>query len=167
VGTRHKTEAGAVALGVDAAAAPEVAREVLRSARSAFGAGAVRGLLVERQLEPLVELLVSVRSDPQAGPVVTVALGGTLVEVLGDAVSRLAPVDERGAMAMLGALRGARVLGAWRGRAAVDTEALTHLIARISELGAAWSPQVSILELNPVAALAKGAAILDATAEVV
>jgi acetate---CoA ligase (ADP-forming) len=167
VGTLHKTEAGALALGVDAAAAPEVAREVLRSARSAFGTDAVRGLLVERQLEPLVELLVSVRSDPQAGPVVTVALGGTLVEVLGDAVSRLAPVDERGATAMLGALRGAPLLGAWRGRAAVDMDALARLIARVSELGAAWSPRVAILELNPVAALEQGAAILDATAEVI
>jgi acetyltransferase len=162
----HKTEAGAVALGVDAAAAPEIARQVLHGARAAFGSDAVRGLLVERQLEPLVELLVSVRSDPQAGPVVTVALGGTLVEVLGDVVSRLAPIDEKGAMAMLGALRGARVLGAWRGRAAVDMDALARLIAGVSELGAAWSPRVTILELNPVAALAQGAAVLDATAEV-
>jgi acetate---CoA ligase (ADP-forming) len=166
LGTVHKTEAGAVRLGVDADSAVEVAQAVLAGARAAFGPGRVRGLLVEQQIDPLVELLVSVRRDPQAGPVLSVALGGTLVELLGDVVSRLAPVSEAAAWEMLDDLRGIRLLGPWRGRAAADRGALAWMIARVSQLGAAWAPRVSILELNPVAALADGAVILDATAEV-
>jgi acyl-CoA synthetase (NDP forming) len=167
VGTVHKTEAGAVRLGVDADTAAGVAQAVLDGAWTAFGRESVRGLLIERQLDPLVELLVSVRRDPQAGPVLTVALGGTMVEILGDVVSRLAPVDTAGAREALGALRGARLLGAWRGRDAVDLDALSNLIARVSQLGAAWAEQISVLELNPVGGLAAGAVILDATAELV
>jgi acetate---CoA ligase (ADP-forming) len=167
VGVVHKTEAAAIRLGVRPDTAVADARAVLDSARAAFGESAVRGILVERQLEPLAELLVSVRDDPQAGPVLTVALGGTLVEVLGDASSRLAPIDATGARALLDELRGAPLLGAFRGRPAADLDALADAVARVSALGAAWAPRVSILELNPVAALAQGAAVLDAIAEVV
>jgi len=165
VGTVHKTEAGAVQLSVEPGAAVAAARAVLAGGRAAFGEDAVRGVLVEEQLEPLAELLVSVRADPQAGPIVTVALGGTLVEVLADAVSRLAPVDETQARAMLAALRGAKFLAESRGRAAADVDALADVIARLSALGAAWVPRVAIVELNPVAALPSGSAVLDATME--
>ncbi len=167
VGIVHKTEAAAVRLGVRPETAVATAESVLQSARAAFGEAAVRGILVERQLDPLAELLVSVRDDPQAGPVLTVAVGGTLVEVLGDVSSRLAPIDVAGARALLNGLRAAPVLGVWRGRQAVDLEALAETVARVSQLGAAWAPRVAMLELNPVAALAHGAAVLDATAEVV
>lgn len=166
VGTVHKTEAGAVRLGVGPEQAVEAARAVLAGARAAFGEDAVTGVLVEQQLDPLVELLVSVRDDPQAGPVVTIALGGTLVEILGDIAARLAPVDVPEARRMLASLRGARLLGAWRGRAAADLDALAAVIARVSELGVAWASRVAILELNPVAALPSGAAVLDAVVEV-
>jgi acyl-CoA synthetase (NDP forming) len=165
VGIVHKTEAAAVRLGVTPEIAAEVARAVLEGARAAFGPGAVRGVLVERQLQPVAELLVSVRDDPQAGPVLTVALGGTLVEVLGDVASVLAPVDDAGARQLLESLRGAPLLHGWRGAPTVDAEALAHTVAGISALGASWAPDVSILELNPVAGLADGAVILDATAE--
>jgi acyl-CoA synthetase (NDP forming) len=166
LGTVHKTEAGAVRLGVTPDRAVDAARDVLAGARAAFGDAAVTGVLVEQQLDPMVELLISVRDDPQAGPVVTVALGGTLVEVLGDSASRLAPVDLGEAHRMLAGLRGAPLFGAWRGRAATDLDALAAVVARVSEVGAAWAPQVAILELNPVAVLASGAAVLDAFVEV-
>jgi acetate---CoA ligase (ADP-forming) len=166
VGSVHKTDAGAIAVGVRPEQAGAVAESVLAAARSSFGAGRVRGLLVEEQVEPVAELLVSASVDAQIGPLVTVGLGGQLVELMSDTVSRLAPVDPEQALAMLAELRATALLDGPRGRPCADREALAELIARVSELGVAWQERLDLLELNPVAALERGAVVLDAVMEV-
>ena len=52
-----------------------------------------------------------------------VGLGGVTVEVMKDVAIRLLPIDEDGARDMLRSLRGAPLLGEFRGRPARDTEA--------------------------------------------
>jgi succinyl-CoA synthetase beta subunit len=138
---------------------------VLAAARRAFGDAAVRGLLVEELVEPVAELVVSASADDQVGPLVTVGVGGRLVELVGDAVTRLAPVDEAEARAMLGELRASALLDGFRGGPAADRGALAALVALVSALGAAWEERVALIELNPVAALPSGAVALDAVLE--
>ena len=94
----------------------------------------VRGVRVERMASGLVELIVGGRNDPVFGPVVVAGLGGVLAEALQDVSNRLAPVDADEARAMLGELRGAALLGPFRGRPAVDVAAVADVIARVSQL---------------------------------
>ncbi len=165
-GTVHKTEAGAIRVGVPAERAMETAAAVLAAARKSLGAERVRGVIVEQQLDPVAELVVSVSADQQVGPLVTVGIGGELVELLGDTVTRLAPVDEDEALLMIGELRGAALLEGFRGRPRGDARALAGLVARVSKLGAAWGEQLELIELNPVAVLTDDAVVLDAVLEV-
>jgi acetate---CoA ligase (ADP-forming) len=155
-GVHHKTEVGGVALGIasDERLTAEYAALLARVAARAPGAR-IRGVLVERMASGLVELIVGGRNDPDFGPVVVAGLGGVLAEALGDVATRLAPVDAEGACRLLGALRGAALLGPFRGRPAVDVAAAAAVIARVSRL-LAELPEVRELDLNPVLVGAEG-----------
>jgi len=99
--------------------------------------------------------------DPKFGSVVMVGLGGILTEVLGDTACAIAPVSADAARAMLLSLQGAPLLLGSRGRPAVDLDALSELVARVSHLSAAH-PELVELELNPVLAGPSGSLALDA-----
>jgi acyl-CoA synthetase (NDP forming) len=150
-GLLHKTEAGAVALGVTGVEA------VWTYDRLAALGGEV---LVEEMVDGGAELLVGVAHTP-LGQVLTLASGGVLAEVLDDAVFRLLPVTEADAREMVAELRGAAVLGSVRGRSALDVDALVRLLVDVSGLVSAW-PAGYELDLNPVVALPEGVRILDA-----
>ena len=162
VGAVHKTDIGALRLGVGVEDAIAAAEAVLAAARGALPAEAVRGVMVERQAESGLELVVAGHVDPQIGPIITVGAGGTMVELLHDACSRLAPVDPGEAEAMLASLRIAPLLDGHRGAPPVDRPALAATVSRVSHAIAAWRRTVALVELNPVLATAAGAVALDA-----
>ena len=159
-GLAHKSDLGLVRLGLrgddDIRAAAD---DLLATAR---GHGlAVDGLLVEPMAGPGVELIVGLRRDASFGPAVVVGFGGLLTEVLDDVAIRLAPVDRDSALAMLGELRGARILDGVRGSAPVDRGAIADLIVSLGKLGDA-QPDIVEVDLNPVIASADGALAVDA-----
>lgn len=165
VGAVHKADAGALRVGVPAASAAAAAAEVWDAARAAFGPERVRGVIVEELVDPLAELIVAVHRDPHVGAVVTLGAGGGLVEVLGDAVSRLAPVDADEAGRMLDGLRTAALLDGHRGRPAADRAALAAAVAAVSGLGPLLGAGAELVEINPLAALVDGVCALDAVVE--
>ena len=156
----HKTELGGVLLdvvGPDAAA--EAHAELLR--RAATVSRSPARVLLTPMIRGGVETVVGAFRDPQFGPVIMFGLGGVHVEALDDVVFRLAPIGPRDARAMLGEIRGHRLLGAVRGRPAADADALAHLISRVSVL-VSERHEIAELDLNPVFAQERGAAVADA-----
>jgi acetate---CoA ligase (ADP-forming) len=85
--------------------------------------------------------------------------------VLGDAVSRLAPVDADEAGRMLDGLRTAALLDGHRGRPAADRAALAAAVAAVSGLGPLLGAGAELVEINPLAALVDGVRALDAVVE--
>ena len=83
---------------------------------------------------PGVEVSVGFVHDDAFGPLLVVAAGGVLVELLGDRAVACAPVSEAGARRLLASLRIAPLLAGWRGAPAVDIDALTAVIAGFSQL---------------------------------
>jgi hypothetical protein len=121
----------------------------------------LRGLLVEPQVAPGLELIVGFKRDSQFGPIVLVGLGGILAEALDDVALELAPVTPAAADAMLDRLRGARILGGVRGRPAPDRAAIVRLIVALGQFG--WErPDLLEVDLNPVIAAEHGATAVDA-----
>jgi acyl-CoA synthetase (NDP forming) len=159
-GLAHKTDLGGVRVGlVDAAAVHAAAAELL--AIELPGGGRATGLVVQPMARSGVELIVGLRRDAQFGPVVLVGLGGVVAEALDDVAIRLAPLTVDDALAMLGALRGGRLLDAFRGRPAIDRDAVADLVVHVASLALA-RPDIVEADLNPVIASDEGAVIVDA-----
>jgi acyl-CoA synthetase (NDP forming) len=156
----HKSELGAVLLGVDGPHAVVAGHEELVRRARAVTSAPVR-VLVTPMIHGGIETVVGGFWDPQFGPVVMFGLGGIFVEALDDVVFRLAPIDRTEAEAMVGEIRGHGLFDGLRGRPRADVAALAEIIARVSAL-LAERPEIVELDLNPVFALERGAALADA-----
>jgi acetate---CoA ligase (ADP-forming) len=88
--------------------------------------------------------------------VMAVGLGGVAVEVMRDVAIRLLPIDHGTAADMIFSLRGAPLLGAFRGRPERDVAALTQAMIGLSRLFMAYRPWWSDVEINPLVVRAKG-----------
>jgi acyl-CoA synthetase (NDP forming) len=160
VGLAHKSDVGGVALGLRGDDAVYGAALTLLEVGRRRGL-TVRGLLISAMAPHGVELILGYRRDPHFGPTVLVGFGGVLTEVLDDVAIRLAPLDQAAADAMLDDLRGSPILGALRGRPAVDRGTVAEMLVALSRLGVE-RPDVLEVDLNPVIASAGGAIAVDA-----
>lgn len=157
---QHKTEAGAVILGIGDEPELRAAWSLLASRAAAAGETAPDGVLVEAMAPAGVELIVGARRHPAWGPVITAGLGGIWVEVLGDV--RLLPPDlaEEEIVAELRRLRAAKLLDGFRGCPAADLTSVARVIAAVGRLMTAH-PEISELDINPLLAHPSGAVALD------
>jgi acetate---CoA ligase (ADP-forming) len=153
----HKTESGAVVLGLKSA--EEVQAEGQKLLTKTLG----RGHLLIQEMVQGTEVLIGARTDPQYGPFLMVGLGGILVEVLKDVSIRLLPVDEREARNMLKELRGYKVLEGVRGQGPRDIDALVKAMVGLSTIFSAYREHLSDMEINPlmVRERGKGVAAVD------
>jgi len=140
----HKTESGAVVLGLKSAEEVEAQGKQLLSK-----APGKAQLLIQEMVEG-TEVLLGARTDPQFGPFVMVGLGGIFVEVLKDVAIRLLPVSESEAMEMLQELRGYRILEGVRGQPPRDIKALARAMTGLSDLFASHRSFLSDFEINPL-----------------
>jgi acyl-CoA synthetase (NDP forming) len=154
-GIVHKSELGAVRLGVGDGELPAVIGEL----RALPGA---TGTLIEEQAAPGRELLVGV-VDHGFGPTLVIGMGGTLTEVLDDVTLRMLPVTADDVVEMFGELRShALITGPYRGEAAIDRDALVATVLGIAALAAELGDALVELECNPVIATPSGAIAVDA-----
>ena len=160
-GVVHKSDVGAVILGLDSPAAVGAAVDTLAARMRAIGAP-LEGVLLQREVRGGLEALVGVTTDPTFGPLLVCGFGGVLVELLRDVSFHLTPVTDSDAAEMLGKLRSAPLLDGYRGMPAGDKEALAGVILRVSAL-VEVVPELRELDLNPVKLLApgKGAVVVD------
>lgn len=154
----HKTELDVVRLGIGNEAELRSAyAEIIAAARG----HELHGVVVQPMI-PGAEVIVGARVDPAVGPVVVVGSGGVLVELIHDTVAAIAPVTVAEARAMLGRLRGYRLLTGFRGGVAVDLDALADAIARVSELAADLAGDIEELDVNPLRCGPQRVAAVDA-----
>ncbi|MDF1794866.1 MAG: acetate--CoA ligase family protein [Thalassobaculaceae bacterium] len=159
----HKTEAGAVALGLADQASLAAARDAMRAhLKTSAPTARLQGWLVQTMVRGLGEALVGYRVDPEVGPVISVAPGGIFAELYEDVAVRTAPVDLAGAREMIAQVKGLKALAGWRGRQAGDLEALARTVAALSTLALDPDLRVAEAEANPVMVLADGAVAVDA-----
>jgi acetyltransferase len=99
--------------------------------------------------------------DPSVGALIMFGLGGTLVEVLGDVVFRLAPIHRLDASDMVRGIRSFRLLEGVRGAPPARLDALEDVLLRVSRLVTDF-PEIQELDLNPVLAFHDRAVAVDA-----
>jgi acetyltransferase len=163
----HKSEVGGVVLGVanldGIAAAIRAIRANLKRQRPD---AAIDGFIVAEMVSDGLETLIGVVRDPSFGPVVAFGLGGIATEALKDVTYRVAPFGADVARAMIGELRAAALFGEFRGRGALDVDALADAIARVSVL-AAQEVRIAELDINPLFVRPRGQGVVAADALIV
>lgn len=160
-GSLHKTDIGGVVLNIQNRDQVIDAIEKISSALNFHGISGKPKYLVQKMLAGGKEIIIGGKQDPAFGPVVLCGLGGIYAEVLKDVNLRLAPVYLEEAKEMLTSLKGYKFLSGARGEKGVEMEKLAEIIVRVSLLMADF-PNISELDLNPVLAFEKKAAIVDA-----
>lgn len=152
-GVAHKTEGNLVRIGLSAEEVVAQWNEL-----AAAGDGSV---LIADFVRADYELLVGATRDPQFGAVLTVGHGGVMTEVLDDAACFLNPLDPADLSRGLAELRCAPLLRGQRGQEPLDLGLLLELGRGVMDT-MSTDPEVSEIDLNPVAIVAGRPVVLDA-----
>ncbi len=161
----HKSDVGGVLLNVSGADAVRRGfRQIMAAAKAAMPDAILEGVLVSPMRREGVELFVGVRLDPQWGHVLAVGLGGVWIEALKDVSLRVLPVTPEDVTEMLGELRGAQLLGGFRGAPPVDIPAVARVVAHIGAAALGLGTTLDTLEVNPLLAAPNRVEALDALA---
>jgi acetate---CoA ligase (ADP-forming) len=160
----HKTEAGALALNLNADTIGAAYDRVLAAAKHFVPGAHIDGVLVQPMAAPGREVILGINCDPNWGPLLMVGLGGILVDALGDTALAPVPLDHAAARTLLGRLKAAKVLGRYRGSPPADTDALIELMVRLSHFAADHADEIAEIDLNPVIvhAAGRGVSLVDA-----
>ena len=153
LGLAHKSEAGAVALGLRDATALEVALAAMPESLTEF--------LVEETVTGIVaEVLVTVRRAAPLGWLITIGAGGVLTELWRDTQSLLAPTTTDEIRSAIERLRISAILAGYRGKPAGDVDALVAFVDHLQRV--VVGTNAVEVELNPVLVTTSGAIAVDA-----
>lgn len=160
----HKTEAGGVALNLSNAEALQTALDSMRDSVKRYAPDvAFDQLLLERMAPaPLAELIVGIKRENGFGLALVLGTGGILVELLKDSRSLLLPTTDAAIREALMSLRSAPLLQGFRGRPAVDLDALVQAIRAVADYACEHAEQLLELDVNPLLVNAQGAVAVDA-----
>jgi len=149
LGFAHKTEAGAVRLGL--------------SSLDGQGemAGATGYLAEEMVTGAVAELLVGLRRDPVYGATLTLGFGGVTAELLADTVTLVLPVTAEDVHAALRRLRLWPLLDGYRGRARADVAGAVAAVMAMQAL-LRDRPALEEIEVNPLILTPDAAVAVDA-----
>jgi acyl-CoA synthetase (NDP forming) len=159
-GVQHKSDVGGVRLHIYD---PERLRaEYEEIARRLGPRMTVSAMAYSEDESEGVEMALGIVRDPMFGPLVLVAAGGVLVELLHDRRLALPPVDAAGARRMIDGLRSRPLLDGLRGAPAADVEALAEAVARLSALATDLGDLLDAVDVNPVIVGPDGCVAVDA-----
>ena len=158
----HKSDAGGVITGIHSATEAEAAFDTISSRVKAFDPSAsISGIIIVQQKPKGLEILVGGRIDPTFGKVITVGMGGTLVELIRDVTIRILPVSSEDIDAMIQELKGYPLIKGFRNEPPRDKEGLIALIDTVAHFFLEGSGVVEF-DLNPVFVYENGVSVVDA-----
>jgi acetyl-CoA synthetase (ADP-forming) len=150
-GVTHKSDLGLVKTGLRS---DEELREawagIEKAAATHAGTAKFTGCLLQEQISSGLELICSIRRDPQFGPLIMVGAGGVTVELSRDTISAPAPVSPARAEELLRSLRLAPLFNGYRGRACIDVGTVAKIVSDLSWLAADLGERLVDLEINPL-----------------
>jgi len=156
-GEVHKTEKNLVVL--DLRNADDATRAYADLVERMEGAGSV---VVQKFAKAELEFICGMVRDPDFGPTIMFGIGGVMAELYKDVVFRVAPLDQATALEMIDSIQAKAVLNGFRGRQPVDRQRLAETLIALSRI-AVDAPQVSQIDINPLAVVDGKLMALDAT----
>jgi succinyl-CoA synthetase beta subunit len=119
-------------------------------------------VVVQSQIPAGVELAVGVVRDPLLGPLVVLAAGGTLIELMSQRRVAMPPLNRDGAGGLVAGLPAAQLLDGVRGRPAADRAAVIDAVVSVSQLAVELGDAIEAVDINPLIAGPSGAIAVDA-----
>jgi acetate---CoA ligase (ADP-forming) len=158
----HKSDSGAIRLGIDSAEGLRGAHEeVVEAARGAGGDGLV---MVQSMSDVALELLIAARKDATFGWTAVLGLGGTMTELAARTAVRRPPLTAWDVEDMLAEIGLEKLLAGFRWAPPLDVGLVAELANNLTK-AAAESGVMEAIELNPVAVRSDGQIVaLDAAA---
>jgi acyl-CoA synthetase (NDP forming) len=157
-GITHKSDVGGVRVGLFDA---DAVRDAYEDIAGRLGPEAVVAAMVPAGVEVALGVVV----DPTFGPLVLVAAGGVLVEVLRDRRLALAPLDAAEARRLIDGLQIRPILDGVRGAPPADVDGLADAVSRLSVLAADLGDLLAAVDVNPMMVSADGCVAVDALVE--
>jgi acyl-CoA synthetase (NDP forming) len=154
-GIAHKSDSAGVIVDIKDRQSLEIAYQDLTSRLGSK-------VVLMPMIEAGIEVSVGMKNDQQFGPLIILACGGVLIELLNDRAFSLAPLNAAETNAMIDQLKLAKLLDGVRGQAAVDRNALVELVVKFSLLVCELSGEIAEIDLNPVIVNQSGCTIVDA-----
>jgi len=154
----HRTEHGAVRVGVTAELVPSAVHAMREIAR---GAGLPELVAVQPMVEARGEAFIGVQNG-ELGPMVVFGLGGVLIEVLNKIGGRMAPFGRREAESLIAEFGDVKVMHGFRGGRSWNLKLLADLLVRTSELASSSSAWLESLDINPLIVTDDGFVAVDA-----
>jgi len=152
---QHKSDVGAVRLGLED-------RTSLADAYGELSASLGSAVTVAAMAPPGVEIHLGIVRDEQFGPLVLVAAGGVLVEVLSDRRLAVPPLDQARARRLIDRLEVRPLLDGVRGQPPADIDSLTRAVVALSWLAHDLGEHIEALDANPVIVGVDGCLAVDA-----
>lgn len=154
-GIQHKSDVGGVVLGLSDT-------DAVAAAHADLAARLGPEVVVAPMAPPGVEVALGIVRDPTFGPLVLVAAGGILVELLHDRRLALPPLDEDGARRLVDGLAIRPLLAGIRGTPPADVDALAAAVSRLSVLADDLGEHLAALDVNPMIVSERGCVAVDA-----
>jgi acetyltransferase len=157
----HKSDAGAVMVGLDSVKAVRAAYEQIVDAVIRHSGSAPEGVLIAEQVAEGIELVLGANLDPEVGPVILFGTGGVELELYRDVALAPPPLDERRALALIEATRAGKLIHGYRGRPALDVKAAVQALVSLSRLMIDAGGRIQSVDINPFLLRRRGGVALD------
>jgi acyl-CoA synthetase (NDP forming) len=158
----HKSDFGGVVVGLGSDKAVRVAYAQITRAAQKRARVALDGVLIARQMSDGLELVLGSTRDREMGPVVLFGAGGVELELHRDVALAVPPLDERTALALIERTQVATLLQGYRGRPALDRDAVIKALIGLSRLVIDAGPRIESIDVNPFLVRRRGGIALDA-----
>ena len=160
----HKSDAQGVALNIiNGTGVRDTYSDMVERVQRLHPEARINGVTVQKMAGARRgrEIYIGLVTDDPFGPVIVFGAGGTMIELLNDRAMELPPLNQFLARRLIERSRVAETLGAWRGAAAVDMDALEQVLLRVSEM-VCELPQLREMDINPIIVDEHGAVAVDA-----
>jgi acetyl coenzyme A synthetase (ADP forming)-like protein len=158
----HKSDAGGVITGIrNTEVLLGAFDKIIKNVQKHDPSATIEGIMVEQQLEKGLEIIIGGRIDPAFGKVITIGMGGTLVELIKDISIRVLPITTSDIRAMIYELNGYPLIKGYRNEPPRDMQGLIDLIDTVARF---FMNRTDIVEfdINPVFLYEQGACAVDA-----
>ena len=159
----HKTEAGAVIVGIeDGDALAKAYDAIVANVGRQPGPPKLEGVLIAQMVAGGLELVIGAQLDPEVGPVILFGRGGVEIELMPDVALAALPLDEARANALIDRTKVSALIDGYRGRPALDRAALVAALIGVSTLMAHARGLIQSIDVNPFVLNRTGGVALDA-----